>query len=66
MTAKKKTVKKADRYRIEFCWVKQKWYRSLRYDDKKGYTLKDASAILKEKATTSYSGCLKYRKVKIK
>jgi hypothetical protein len=62
MTAKKKTVKKADRYRIEFCWVKQKWYRSLRYDDKKGYTLKDASTIVKEE--NSYPHCLKYRKVK--
>jgi hypothetical protein len=68
MTAKKKTAKKADRYTIEFFYpLQRKWYRSTFHNEKKnGYTLKEASAILKEKATTSYSGCLKYRKVKIK
>jgi hypothetical protein len=66
MTAKKKTAKKVDRYTIEFFYpLQRKWYRSTYHNKKKnGYTLKDASAIVKEE--NSYSGCLKYRKVKIK
>jgi hypothetical protein len=64
MTAKKKTVKKVDRYRIE-CFYPGEWRRSS-YNDKKegGYTLKDASAIV-EKANSN-PNCLEYRKVKIK
>jgi hypothetical protein len=66
MTAKKKAAKKVDRYTIEFFYpLQRKWYKSTYHHEKKnGYTLKDASAIVKEE--NSYPHCLKYRKVKIK